>query len=339
MSDSNTIIRADGKVGLKTITQSSMRSFRACPRRYFYSYVLGIRPIRTDEPLRFGTLWHLMREEWWKTLDLEHVLFMVPEPNEEFDEFVIAKLKAMLVGYHARYKDFAASIEVVAIEDKFAIPLVNPRTGRTSRLFEVRGMFDLVFREQGQLWIGEEKTAAAGLTPESPYWRRLEMDPQCSVYYDAATTKYKEAPYGVRYVVNVKTSKRPLKATTEIKMTKPTKKDPEPRPYAGQRLVDETSDEFYNRIIADISEKPDVYFRMVDVPRSDKDVFESKCDVWDTARAIHEAEKSGVWLRNPDACVHPFGSSCSYLPVCTGRASLYDTMQYRQTETQHEELA
>jgi ATP-dependent helicase/DNAse subunit B len=56
--------------GRDTLTYSSVRTFQACPKRYYYRYELGIT--RTDEgdseALTFGRELHLHLAEYWQAL-------------------------------------------------------------------------------------------------------------------------------------------------------------------------------------------------------------------------------------------------------------------------------
>lgn len=326
-------------VQLPVITQSSTRAFRKCKRLYRYSYVDMVKPASSNEPLWYGTAWHEVREVWWKQgmssafYALRGYMASAPFEDETERDFMHARLKTMLLGYNLRWRDFVAGLGVLGVEQQFAIPLVNPRTGQESRTYQVQGKFDAVVEEDGELWVVEEKTAKdADLGPDSPYWRRLEIDPQSSMYYNAVEKVYGRPCAGVMYFVNVKPALRPKKKTAEVKLKK------DGLPYANQQLADETPDEFSARLTEAVAADPERYYRMVRVPRLERDIEESLADVWDTAKEIRHAELSGVWTRNPDACV-TYGSTCSYFPVCTRRASIDDPSMYIQLTKPHSELA
>lgn len=332
------------------LTQTAIRTFRKCGRLYHTAYEQMYKSVKVAEPLAFGSAWHKIREVWWspglsgaQRLDAAFDVFrQITQPEtidpdvEEIDPFVAAKLMAMLMGYHVRWCSYVDSMQVLGSEVTFEIPLVNPDTGRRSLLFLVSGQLDAVVRDdKGRLWVVEEKTAGGDLTPESPYWRRLEVDPQCSMYYDAVTRVYGEEPAGVKYFVNVKPALRPLLATP---MESRKYKKGTNELYANQREHDETVAEYTNRLSEAVGADPERYYQMVEVARLERDIVESRRDVWYTAQAIRQSQKSGVWLRNPDSCIHPFGSACNFLPVCTNRASLEDPSLYRKSDVAHEEL-
>lgn len=319
----------------EVITQTALRSFRKCQRFYNLNYVQLYRAAKDADPLVFGTIWHRIRAAWWSAgpdARFQAATNAWSSYSVDLDIFVRAKMMAMLQGYHFRWLEYVNSMQIIGVEVPYTIPLFNPRTGHESRAFVVSGQLDAVVRLAGDLWVVEEKTAADSLSPDSPYWRRLEMDPQCSLYYTALWKMYNERPRGVLYFVCAKPSQRPLKATQDVKY----KKDGEPK--AGQRLTDETSSEYLKRITEKIAEDPNNYYHLREVPRLEQTVRESMIDVWDTAQAIRRAQKNDTWLRNPDACVHPFGPTCTYLPVCANRASITDPTLYRKAETAHEEL-
>ena len=352
------------KVSLTVLTQSAVRAFRSCPRKYENTYVKLYRSRTVSDPIYYGNLWHGIRENIWKR---ESIFWPL-----EIDPYLLARLEVMAQGYLAAFGHWLEGVEIVSVEEPFEIALVNPRTDKASRTFTLQGKLDGIVRENGQLWNCEEKTRGGDVDDDDPYWRRLEIDPQVSLYHVATTEKYGETPRGTIYFVCVKPGIKPYKATPKEKwkytaeksiQCKQCKKEPgsgphvflgdgeehvctkegriitEPsRLHASVRVADETPEEFKARLIEVVSKDPDRYFKMVRVPRLEKDIEESRLDVWDTAQAILAAKNSGTYLRNPDSCIHAFGMTCDFFPVCTNRASLDDPLLYRKAETSHEEL-
>mgnify|MGYP000269937254 FL=1 len=311
---------------LIVLTQSAVRAFRSCPRKYENLYVKLYRARAVSEPLYYGDLWHGIRENIWKR---EAIFWPL-----DIDPYLLARLEVMAQGYIAAFGRWLEGVEIVSVEEPFRIKLVNPRTDKASRTFELEGKLDGIVRENGQLWNCEEKTRGGDVDDDDPYWRRLEIDPQVSLYHVATQEKYGEAPRGTIYFVCVKPSIRPKLATPEDKRryTKDGKLD------ARQRATDETPEEFKARLIEVVSKDPDRYFKMVRVPRLEKDLEDSRLDVWDTAQAIIAARNSGTFLRNPDSCIHAFGQCCDFFAVCTNRATLDDPLLYRKADSAHEEL-
>lgn len=132
----------DGKRHLPLITSSGMTVFQRCAREYFYSYVLRRRTLKKADALTFGTLLHVGLEAWWKTVDLESVYKAVAQASD--DEVSIVQVEELLRGYHARW--ITEPFDVLAVEEQFRAPLINPATGRPSRQFEMGGKIDAIAR-------------------------------------------------------------------------------------------------------------------------------------------------------------------------------------------------
>lgn len=132
------------------ITQSSIRTFRACQRRYQYRYIVRARPIVKPDALRSGSSVHRGVEELRKGATFEAACAAL----DREDPYDFERERAMLAGYVARWGD--ASRGIVAVEKQFEIDLINPATGAPSRTFRLGGKMDA-------LWEGEEKDFLGGL--------------------------------------------------------------------------------------------------------------------------------------------------------------------------------
>ena len=173
--------------------------------------------------------------------------------------------------------------------------------------------------------VVEHKTTSADITPGSPYWRRLALDAQVSLYLGGAGA--------LLYDVIKKPSLRPLRATP-VEARRYTKAG---TLYAAQREADETPDAYEARLLADIAQHPDAYYQRGTVVRTEEEAQEAGRDVWMTARMIRESRYLDAWPRNPSAC-DAYGRTCDYWPVCSGTASIDDDVLYRDAGAQHEEL-
>lgn len=173
--------------------------------------------------------------------------------------------------------------------------------------------------------VVEHKTTSADITPGSPYWRRLALDAQVSLYLGGAGS--------LLYDVIKKPSLRPLRATP-VEARRYTKAG---TLYAAQREHDETPDAYEARLLADIAQHPDAYYQRGTVVRTEEEAQEAGRDVWMTARMIRESRYLDAWPRNPSAC-DAYGRTCDYWPVCSGTASIDDDVLYRDAGAQHEEL-
>ncbi len=286
------------------LTHSRMSCFRSCPRKHFIRYELGIKSEQTQYPQRVGSLFHQALEAMEKGIDIST---LVAE-----DPFDMAIAAAMFVGHCNRYQD--DTLETLATELEFDLPLINPETGASSQNWRIGGKIDrLVKLPDGRTALMEYKTTSRDFSPGADYWLRLHMDQQLSIYVIAA----RQLGYDVStilYDVTRRPSQRPLKATP-LESRKYTK---DGALYASQRRCDETPEEYTARISEDIASKPDSYFSRIEIPRLDQDLQDCATECWQQQKMIREAQKEGYWYRNPGSCFENNGS-CEYLPICMMR--------------------
>lgn len=116
---------------------------------------------------------------------------------------------------------------------------------------------------------------------------------------------------------------------------------------AGQRLSDETPEEYQARLIESLGETgPEGALSHVEVHRFDSERSTHRWALWHTVREIEGArtavQDAGGDVRavpqNGDACTR-YGSPCPYLPVCEGTASITDDTRYRRLPVIHAELS
>jgi hypothetical protein len=122
------------------LSASSLSAWRACPRLYLLSNVKRMRPIAKAKALAFGTAMHDALEAWWQTVDLDLALAKLERLDDPFER---AKAKAMLAGYHARWRD--EPLDVLAVEVDFETPLWSA-DGDASPDFTVGGRIDAIAR-------------------------------------------------------------------------------------------------------------------------------------------------------------------------------------------------
>jgi hypothetical protein len=312
---------------LPLLTATRLKTARTCMRMEDIQYRQGYKPASVSEALRFGTLMHDGLEAWWLRLRelqsgtycdadqscLDAALAAVTRAADPYER---ASAEALLTGYHLRWQD--AGYTVVAVEQEFRAPLVDPRTHRPSRTWQLGGKIDVIVADRdGRVLVMEHKTSSEDVSPGSTYWTRLRMDGQISVYWVGARALGYDVA-GVIYDVIKKPGLRPLKVNQ-------------------RRTVDETPDEYRARVAEDIAEKLDGYFARGDVVRLEREIDEALVDVVLTGQAIRASELAGVSGRNPGAC-QQYGRPCSYLDVCAGMASLEDETRFRKT-TAHPELS
>jgi hypothetical protein len=110
------------------------------------------------------------------------------------------------------------------------------------------------------------------------------------------------------------------------------------RLYAGQREVDETPDDFRDRILGDIADHPDEYFARFEVVRLEEEMERHRDDLWKTALDMSRHHGWGHAPRNPDGC-RAYSRDCEFLALCSGAAPADDQRLFTRVENPHVELS
>jgi len=320
---------------LPLLSNSSLNTFRRCPREYYFRYVLLRKTRSKASALRFGTLFHLALNAWWRCngyafAKLSEAFTAIEAQTEETDPFQIVKAKCLIAGYTARWGE--DGYESIAVELQFRIPIEG--TG-----YDLGGAIDAIVRRRGRTRNVEHKTTSSDISVGSDYWRHIvSLDPQVSTYMNAART-LGLAPVDTLYDVIRKPAMAPLLATPEEsrKYTRPTKAEPIPRLYANQRETDETPEEYEARLTADIAERPGWYFARAPIVRLEGDDAAHAEDLLGTAETITFASTRNQWPRSPNACER-FGRLCEFHDVCAGVTTIDDDTRFATKTRQHEEL-
>lgn len=332
---------------LPLLTVSRMRSFRGCMRRHHHEYVEGVRPLKTAEALRFGSLFHLGLEAWWRW----HMSPPPPAPAPAHDDPLSAMLDAvagrgvdpfdqaradeLLRGYDARWRAAMDDLDVLAVEVVFDAPLLNPATLRASRTWRLAGKIDAIARrrDDGAVLVVEHKTTSEGMDDDAAhYWATLAIDHQCSAYVIGAETLGHQVTE-ILYDVARKPGLRPLLATPIEKQ----KRKPDGTLYANQREFDESPDEYRERIRTALAEDPDRHYQRRAIPRTDNQLVEFAADAWIQASAMRDAAEFAHVPRNPEAC-HRFGT-CPYFAACsTGQHPREFVGEFAEVADVHPEL-
>lgn len=319
---------------LRVLTNSELKAFRRCNEEHHIGYGLGYRTIVEANPLRFGTMIHKGLEAWWNEPDpsarLMAALAALPLGGDPFE---LARAVQMLSGYDLRWND--EQWETLAVERQFRVPLVNPLTGKPSRLFVLGGKIDAIARsvDNGRVYVVEHKTTGDDLTTGSEYWQALQLDAQISMYYVGAKALGFDVS-GVLYDVLGKPKQQPLEATP---VDKRKYRQSDGVLYSNQRAADETPLEYEARVRDAIAEAPDRFYARGTVVRLDDEERLAAWDTWTLAHMLHESERAQRFPRNPDAC-RRWGRLCDYFGVCTRTESVEDSTRFRRVTNVHEEL-
>jgi hypothetical protein len=179
----------------------------------------------------------------------------------------------------------------------------------------------------------ERKTAGEDITPGAPFWMRLLMDVQSSIYLQGASALGIEAE-GILYDVLYKPKLKPLLATP-LEARKYRKKDGSL--YENQRDRDETPEEYGKRVLDSIVAAPEAHYQRRIIVRLERERLEAQADTWQTATAIRDARRLRLWPRNPDSCFQ-WSRKCDYFDACAGISTVDDPLLFERIERRHEEL-
>lgn len=291
-------------------------------------YELALAPEQEELSLRVGTAFHDAKE----ALDIGADPWAAITKHGTLDEYDAALVAAMVTVHGERWT--GDTLEVIASELSFDLPLRNPDTGASTPVWRIAGKIDRIYRlPSGILAVQDYKTTTDDISPGSDFWLRLSLDQQMSIYVLAA----RELGYDVQtilYDVTVRPLLRPYRKTPDDKIQ--LKKDG--TPYANTRMHNETPFEFTVRVAEAMRAEPDRYFARHEIARLDADLEETRAEIWSQQLQMREMQRSGRWYRNPGACVQPF--RCQFLPICAQRHTSQTLVPrgFQRLESVHPEL-
>lgn len=332
----------------KKLTHSSMKCWNACRRRYYFAYVLGVRKFHQSEPLRIGSMWHLGVGLYEGGMPIDDAVAAVRQAYAEKDrppyftdeEYAVEEEKvcAMIRAHHHVYRD-DPYIQTVAIEQSFAVPIVNPETGARTPSFVSAGMIDRIGKvpDDSEAVI-ERKTTSENIEPDSAYWQALRNDPQISRYFLAASVIGHDITTVIYDVV-----KKPQIRPRDVAKAQRALANSDQR-YYSLKLTEpcpdhETPAMYGARLLADMTARPEHYFARKHIARTDGDLIEFQFDLWQTQQEIQQAMRTGRYYRNPASCLEPY--TCEYIGVCHELYADPKTVPegFRRVARLHEELS
>lgn len=257
------------------------------------------------------------------------------------DPLIAAKVRGLMIGYDARWR--RSVFNVVGVEEVFHLPVVNPKTGKSSRTFTQSGKFDGVVEIDGRNYLLEHKTTSDDISdPDAPYWGILDIDSQVSSYALANWQMGRKLD-GTVYDVIRKPGIRPKELTKAIQ-----KQIVANREYCGfevpveialavsQGQERECCKLYEIRLAAETFENPNKYFQRRIIPRLDADLAEYAREMWDVGQSLIHARNNDSHYRNSAACLM-YGSPCTFLGVCRGYDSI-DSEKWKKRNSRHSEL-
>ena len=276
------------------LTNSSCGAFFQCFRLRYWKYEIGLRPEVEGLALRVGRAVHMGLDLYAQGVHIEKVIAEVGSQYIADDPIEAVKVECLLRGHFWRYKSLAH--KVLHTELEFSVPLINPATGRASKLFRVAGKMDGIVEDTNARLFGmEHKTTGEDIGPDADFWPRLRIDRQVMIYTLAAQAM----GYDVR-------------GTLYNVIRKPTIR----------QKKTESVQEYAKRLVGDIYERPDFYFQQRLIEHTPSDLDDAARDLWATAKLIRFCQVNAYWPKDDFACKR--WGQCAYFGLCTAGISTFD---------------
>lgn len=190
---------------------SSIRTLKACPRKFQLAVLEGLAPAQETDSLRIGTIWHAMHEVYYRAwLKARHAedepdrvthadpgdiaqVAALDYLNEKYtqiphfktpEEWALERtiISTCFVGYLWYFSE--DPIDVLQSEFHWALPLHNPVSGRAVPRGHVirEGTVDHLIRWRDMVGTVERKSTSKDIAPGSAYWNPMTKDTQVSMY-------------------------------------------------------------------------------------------------------------------------------------------------------------
>jgi len=301
-------------------SSTSIKLFRKCKRKFFWRYIMRVRPRVKAGPLVIGDYFHQCLGKWYLGRRISMALLAERASKEmweyfdtggieaygqdEFDKIttVVRTFAGMCMGYAKVYEDDKQTWDIDRrfVEHEFQVNMGE---------FDLVGKIDLVTKHGNETKLVEHKTASK-ITEN--YIARLPLDTQNRCYIFAAICRGLK-PQRLLYDV-VKKCKLRRKKT-------------------------ETNEQFNIRISEDYQDRPDDYFYREDLMFSANDIHAFEFELRQT-HAEYMAYVSGMfgdpldprtWTPNDGTC-DEYYKLCEYFRLCTNGLDRGTAIGYEQPD-------
>ncbi len=299
------------------LTYSAARKFQVCHKAYHNRYLENLVPLEQDDALFLGSIIHECLELHYKeraslakiNRNIDAAYPLKDSNDRQKRDWHLAK--AMMKGYVEHYAK--ENIEVVETELEFRIPIINPKTGRSSKSFELMGKVDGLVCMDGAYFILEHKTAAL-ITGD--YIEKLPLDFQINLYA-MALGKERQLPItGVIYNVIQKSKIRQKQGETEaqfeIRRQELIRKSKTGKTSARRQMPESDTD--FQKRLESVYSSPNMFARET-LYLSDADIDRTKQELWEITQEILDSRRRKHWSQNTDSCFRYY-APCMYFPLC-----------------------
>lgn len=280
------------------ITHSSLECFKQCRQKYKNRYLAHIYPVLKSNALEFGSAMHEVLQQLFETIEAQQTDNVTEyEPKESIisrlcemidittlEQFDKAKLKGLITGYVNKwYESDCQKYEIVDVEKEFCKPL---EFGTIKHSFV--GKVDGIIRdkETGKFYILEHKTASI---VDDDYINQKHIDSQTMTYALFIMDTMQIKVSGAVHDLITKQKIRQKKGETDDEFA--------------QRLIDDVSDDNFERIVIEFDDNDLVDFRL------------------ELNAAIDDLVCCSKYYKCTCSCIGRYGA-CEYLPFCKNKCDL-----------------
>jgi hypothetical protein len=273
----------------KLVTQSSLKTYATCPRKYDYRINKELVKDEAVETLEAGK-------------DIHEVLRKI-HTGKKFNFSAISDpaQRAMISKYCKIYniEIYNCSYDgrkILDVEVEFRTRIYHPATGRPSQNYRQGGKVDLLVEEP---YTDLPDRQAGNPEPGLGIVDHKTTSKLDGEYIDRITHDQQLYSYAVALELDRKIPVRTLYLNVLCKPTIRLKQN-------------ETPDEYYERCLEWLT--PDKFYRHT--VTLDRDfMLEVKVDMWNKVQLLHESVKYELWPRNTESCMH-WGRICPYFELC-----------------------
>lgn len=350
------------KETLNTLTHSSIQTFKECRRKFYYSYIKGIRPAIDKPVLRLGSAVHEGLDLLAKEHSLAETVGIIRDSYDSIeaynDEFIQqldyeATTACQLVEIYDKAWE-NQDIEIIESEQAFELPIINPETGQEHPQFKQAGKKDRICKlPDKRLALMETKTTSADISPGSDYRNMTAINQQVSMYMAACQDEGKDVQtclYDCIRKPSIKPTPVPLldedgyKIVLDRDGNRVNNRNNKPRQTASKadgyeiQTRDMTAQEWREKLRTELLNNIERYYQRFEVARLSHELGEFRFELWEIAEDIGEAMRTGRFYRNTNSCQR-WGSLCPYYEFCSGQACISPLPQgWRISDVAHEEL-
>ena len=280
----------------------SQLSTLSCLKRYYYSYILNLKPKRFNQALDFGKYFHQGMDILNTTGDIDSAVVMVREDMNKINAFSmndedVLKLEwmkivviAMIEGYYKYFyiTDRENGIKILDSEQEYMVPIRNPKNNYMNRKYEYNFILDMIYEnKKGELWLVEYKTASR---LGQSYFERLLIDGQGRGMAYMLKKEFNKEITGISYRIMKKPSIRQKKG--------------------------ESVSEFHERLGSVFQDQAEDYFIEKKVYFDQTDLLIWAKDLWDSTKIVQFIKKNDCFPRDTSKCTI---LNCPFVALCSSQ--------------------